>query len=242
MQHMRERLILALDVENADQAMHFVGLLRHQVGLFKIGLELFVAEGPALVKKIVDSGCRVFLDLKLHDIPNQVAGAAASAARLGISMLTFHALGGWKMLERASEAVANAVAQLNITRPKLLGVTILTSMDSKQLRIVGIPISLEKEVHRLACIAEASGLDGVVASPHEVRLLRQSCSPRLIIVTPGIRLAENAAQDQARVSTPQQALQAGSDYLVIGRPILKSSDPVRAAQNILDEMALYNRR
>lgn len=238
----KDRLIVALDVDRASKAMMYVHLLKSHVGLFKVGLQLFVAEGPPLVSRIVDSGCRVFLDLKLNDIPHQVAGAAASATRLGVSMLTMHTLGGWRMLYAASESAAETAIRLGMPKPALLGVTVLTSLDDDQLRLVGINCGVANEVHRLACLAESSGLDGVVASPREARLLRESGLSRLLIVTPGVRPARSRTQDQVRVLSPIEALEEGADYLVVGRPILQASDPVHATQMILEEMSLFRGR
>lgn len=242
MDEIKNRLIVALDVDDSTEAMKYVRLLQHRVGLFKVGLQLFVAEGPALVRKIREAGSQVFLDLKLHDIPHQVRGAAASAARLGVSMLSLHTLGGWNMLYQACESIAETTSRLKIPKPTLLGVTILTSLEKDQLQLLGIERGVTEEVHRLACIAETSGLDGIVASPKEVRMLRECGLDKTLIVTPGIRPAGSKPQDQARTMTPLEALEEGADYLVIGRPILSSADPVRATEIILEEMSLFEKR
>jgi orotidine-5'-phosphate decarboxylase len=232
----RDRLIVALDVESREKAIQYVRLLKADVRMFKVGLELFVSAGPDLVRQMVDEGSSVFLDLKLHDIPNQVSRAVAAATRLGVSMLTLHALGGWKMMHSASEMAAETAARLGIPKPLLLGVTVLTSLDEAQLRLTGIAGTLPSAVHRLACIAEASGMDGVVASPHEARLIRESLPLSFVLVTPGVRPAGSRSHDQSRTMSPREALEQGADYLVIGRPILESADPCHAAQLILAEM------
>jgi len=236
----QDRLIVALDVEGSEQAFHYVRLLKADIRFFKVGLELFVSAGPDLVRRMVDEGCHVFLDLKLHDIPNQVSRAVAAATRLRISMLTLHALGGWKMMHAASEAAADEASRIGVPKPLLLGVTVLTSLDEAQLRLTGIAGTLPGAVHRLSCIAEASGMDGVVASPQEAKLIRESLHSGFILVTPGVRPAGSRSSDQARTMTPSLALEQGADYLVIGRPILESADPRHAAQLILEEIGSFN--
>lgn len=236
MQTPQDRLIVALDVESQEQAIHYVRQLKPDIRFFKVGLELFVSAGPDLVRQMVDEGCKVFLDLKLHDIPNQVSRAVAAATRLGVSMLTLHALGGWKMMHLGAEAATDTAAHLGIPKPLLLGVTVLTSLDEPQLRLTGIAGSLPSAVHRLACIAEASGMDGVVASPQEAALIRESLPPGFIILTAGVRPEGSRTHDQQRTMTPSQAIERGADYLVVGRPILESADPRHAAELILAEM------
>jgi orotidine-5'-phosphate decarboxylase len=232
----KDRLIVALDVPDRESALTLVEHLSGLVGMFKIGSQLFTAEGPALVREIVTSGERVFLDLKFHDIPNTVAGAVESAARLGVSMLNVHTLGGSEMMRASAHAVGDR-GLLWITRPAVLGVTVLTSMDKTDLADVGIPSDLSAEVVRLATLARDSGLDGIVASPHEIRLIRECITAeRFIILTPGIRPAWSAKGDQKRIATPADAIRDGADFIVIGRAITDSDNPRAAAERILEEI------
>jgi orotidine-5'-phosphate decarboxylase len=225
----RERLIVALDVPEEALAMVLVDALAGHVGMFKVGSQLFTSAGPDVVRAIVAKGERVFLDLKFHDIPNTVAGAVASAAQLGVSLLTVHGLGGKAMLE----AAAGAIPAMGT---RLLAITVLTSHDERTLGEVGVGRTLDEEVRELARLARSAGIDGVVASPHEVPLLREACGKDLLIVTPGIRPAGARAADQARAATPAAALAAGADYLVVGRPITEAADPAAAARAIVKEM------
>jgi orotidine-5'-phosphate decarboxylase len=225
----RERLIVALDVPEEALAMVLVDALAGHVGMFKVGSQLFTSAGPDMVRAIVARGERVFLDLKFHDIPNTVAGAVASAARLGVSLLTVHGLGGKAMLE----AAAGAIPAMGT---RLLAITVLTSHDERTLGEVGVGRTLPEEVRELARLARSAGIDGVVASPHEVPLLREACGKDLLIVTPGIRPAGARAGDQARAATPAAALAAGADYLVVGRPVTEAADPAAAARAIVKEM------
>jgi orotidine-5'-phosphate decarboxylase len=232
----KDRLIVALDVPDRDSALRLVELLSGAVGMFKIGSQLFTAAGPQFVREIVTAGERVFLDLKFHDIPNTVAGAVESAARLGVSILNVHTLGGSEMMRAAAHAVGDR-GLLWITRPAVLGVTVLTSMDKSDLADVGITSDLRSEVVRLATLAQDSGLDGIVASPHEIRLIRECITAeRFIILTPGIRPSLSASGDQKRVATPADAVRDGADFLVIGRAITESPDPRGAAERILEEI------
>jgi orotidine-5'-phosphate decarboxylase len=235
-----DKLIVALDVNTPARALSLAKELSTVAGMFKVGSQLFTLAGPQIVEDIVGSGAKVFLDLKFHDIPHQVAGAARSAAQLGVSMFTVHASGGAEMMRRAAEAVAEVSEREGTTRPALLAVTVLTSMDANTLGQIGVNSTPEESVLRLAKLAEQSGVDGFVASPHEAALIRATIAKRsLLIVTPGIRPAgDNAnADDQRRVSTPAAALAAGADYLVVGRPITGAADPVAAARQIVAEMA-----
>jgi len=225
----RERLIVALDVPEEALAMVLVDALAGQVGMFKVGSQLFTAAGPDVVRRIVARGERVFLDLKFHDIPNTVAGAVASAAQLGVALLTVHALGGKAMLEAA-------VGALPAMGTRLLAITVLTSHDEASLRETGVSRHLTEQVRELARLARTAGLDGVVASPQEVAMLRADCGPDMLLVTPGVRPAGARAGDQARAATPAAALTAGADYLVVGRPITEADDPAAAAQAIIREM------
>ncbi|MDE2180998.1 MAG: orotidine-5'-phosphate decarboxylase [candidate division NC10 bacterium] len=225
-------LIVALDVGNLDAAAALVAQLYPTVTLFKVGLQLFTAEGPRVVEAVRQQGGAVFLDLKLHDIPNTVAGAVREAARLGAVMCTLHASGGRSMLQAAAQAVAASGSPM-----RLLAVTVLTSLDSRDLEeAVGSKLDLAAQVVRLASLAREAGLDGVVASSHEIGLLRATLGSSMRLVIPGIRPAWAAVDDQRRVMTPQEAAVAGADYLVIGRPITAAVDPVQATSRILDEL------
>ena len=232
----RERLLVALDAPDLDAALALVAQLRPHVGGFKVGLELCTAAGaPRVVEAVAGAGGAVFLDLKLHDIPNTVAGAVRAACALGpaVRMLTLHASGGLAMLRAAAEAAAPFPQ-----RPLLLGVTVLTSVDAAALRDeLGVAAPLEAQVLQLARLAQAAGLDGVVASPHEAAAIRRACGPGLLIVTPGVRPAWADAGDQRRVLTPAEALASGADYLVVGRPITAAPDPAAAAARIVEELA-----
>jgi orotidine-5'-phosphate decarboxylase len=225
----RDRLIVALDVPTADAARGLVAGLAGHVGMFKVGSQLFTAAGPAFVEELVARGERVFLDLKYHDIPTTVAKAVAAAARLGVSLLDVHALGGRAMLEGAVAALAGGGT-------RLLAITILTSHAEADLDRIGIGGPIAAAVRRLALLARDAGAHGVVASPYEVGSIRETCGPDLLIVTPGIRPAGAQAGDQARAATPAAALAAGADYLVVGRPITEAQDPAREADGIVGEM------
>jgi orotidine-5'-phosphate decarboxylase len=231
----RERVLVALDAPALDSALGLVSRLRGHVGGFKVGLELCTAAGaPAVVEAVAAAGGSVFLDLKLHDIPNTVAGAVRAACALGpaVRMLTVHTQGGAPMLRAAVEAAAASP-----TRPLLLGVTVLTSMDAATLADdLGVAAGMEPHVVHLALLAQRCGLDGVVVSPHEAAAVRRACGPDLLIVTPGVRPATADAGDQRRVMTPASALGAGADYLVIGRPITAAPDPGAAADAIAAEL------
>jgi orotidine-5'-phosphate decarboxylase len=232
----KDRVIIPLDVPDRDSALRLVEHVSGLVGMFKIGSQLFTAEGPQLVREIITSGERVFLDLKFHDIPNTVAGAVESAAKLGVSILNVHTLGGSEMMRAAAHAVGDR-GLLWITRPAVLGVTVLTSMDKADLADVGIPLDLTAEVVRLATLARDSGLDGIVASPQEIRLIRETITAeRFIILTPGIRPAWSAKGDQKRIATPVDAIRDGADFIVVGRAITDSPDPRAAAERILEEI------
>lgn len=228
----RPELIVALDVADLASAAGLVDQLYPTVTLFKVGLQLFTAEGPRAVEAVQKRGGRVFLDLKLHDIPNTVAGAVREAARFGVEMCTLHASGGRSMLQAAAQAVAGSGAAM-----RLLAVTVLTSLDSRGLEeVVGSKLDLAAQVVRLASLAREAGLNGVVASPHEIGLLRTTLGPSMRLVIPGIRPGWAAAGDQRRVMTPHEAAVAGADYLVIGRPITAAADPVQATRRIVDEL------
>lgn len=234
----KDKLIVALDVETAHAAREAVACLRGLVGMFKIGSQLFTASGPDLVREITKAGERVFLDLKFHDIPNTVAAASAEVVRLGVSLFNIHALGGGEMMRRAVEAVNETAARENLPRPHLIAVTVLTSADNQTLAEVGIESSVETQATKLACLAAVCGLDGIVASPHEIKSVRASVSQQnFLIVTPGVRVGSlTTHDDQKRVMTPGEAIGAGADYIVVGRPILNANDPAKAARAILEEM------
>jgi orotidine-5'-phosphate decarboxylase len=234
---MKSRLIVALDVSNANEAQRLVDGLRGIAGMFKIGSQLFTATGPAFVRDIVNRGERVFLDLKFHDIPNTVAAAGVEAARLGVSIFNVHAAGGSEMMRRTAGAVAEAAQAEGLTKPTIIAVTVLTSADVMTLAEVGWSSNAETLVGRLSALTAAAGLDGVVASPREVGIVRSAVTmPEFIVVTPGVRPAGAALGDQSRVTTPAEAIVAGADYLVIGRPIIAAPDPAKAALQIIEEM------
>ncbi len=233
----RQRLIFALDVDSFEEARKWVSLLSGRVGLFKVGKQLFTRCGPDVVRMIRAAGGEVFLDLKFHDIPNTVAMAALEASRLDVKMFNVHALGGLAMMRRTVAAISDRFAADPARRPLLLAVTLLTSSDEATLREVGIEQPVEEMVVRLARLAKEAGMDGVVASPQEVEAIRRACGPDFVIVTPGVRPAFAAVDDQKRIATPGQAIAAGADYVVVGRPIAKAEDPVAAIGLIVREMA-----
>ncbi len=231
------KLIVALDVETASEARRIVSMLRGHAGMFKIGMQLFTAAGPDLVREIIRSGERVFLDLKYHDIPNTVAAAGVEATRLGVSIFNVHTIGGIEMMRRTVDAVAECAATEGLAPPLIIGVTILTSADAATLTEVGFSADAANLVPRLALLAHASGMDGVVASAREVGSVRAAVKQAdFIVVTPGVRPAGSDLFDQKRVMSPRAALDAGADYLVVGRPILDAPDPAQAARRILAEM------
>jgi orotidine-5'-phosphate decarboxylase len=236
MSNARDRLIFALDVDSLDDARQWVATLKEQVGLFKVGKQLFTRCGPEVVRLIQAGGSDVFLDLKYHDIPNTVAMAGLEALRLGVKMFNVHALGGYEMMAKLVAEIDKVCPRGNLQRPILLAVTILTSSNQETLRGVGIDRPVEVMVPKLARLAKDAGLDGVVASPKEVGLIRAACGEDFLIVTPGVRPSFAAQDDQKRVTTPGEAIRSGADYLVIGRPISAADDPARAASTILDEM------
>lgn len=233
----KNKLIVALDVENAQKARELVQALKGTVGIFKIGSQLFTAAGPALVREIIASGERVFLDLKFHDIPNTVAAAGVEATRLGVSIFNVHAAGGSEMMRRTAEAVAECANAEGLVRPLIIAVTVLTSANNATLDEIGYESDPAELVSRLALLAEANGLDGVVASPREVGTIRTVVkTPDFVVVTPGVRPAGSALFDQKRVMTPREAIVAGADFIVVGRPIIEASDPAEAARQIFAEM------
>lgn len=236
-------VLVALDVDSAPRALALAETLRGTVGGYKIGMQLFTSVGPDIVRTFVDRGDRVFLDLKFHDIPNTVAGAVAAAAGLGVWMVNVHAGGSRAMLEAARRGAAEGADKRGTAPPLVIAVTVLTSMDADALNIVGVDASPLDHVTRLARLTQDAGLDGVVASPQEVAAIRAVCGPDFTIVTPGIRggSAVSAPDDQARTATPRGALDAGSSYLVVGRPITAAPDPRAAALAIGREIELTPR-
>ncbi len=231
MQNGRDSLIVALDVPNAEKARALVAQLGESVSFYKVGNELFTAVGPTLVRDLIASGKKVFLDLKFHDIPNTVAGAVHTAASLGVSLLTVHASGGSKMLQAAAQAAAQSAA-----KPTVLAVTVLTSLAAADLEEIGVSGSVEAQVLRLANLAINAGCGGIVASAQEAAHLRQTLGAGFTLVTPGIRPAGAVAADQARVVTPDDAIRAGATFLVVGRPITAADDPKHAASAIIQQI------
>lgn len=232
----KDRIIIALDVKDKDEAAKVVSGLK-DARTFKVGLELFTAEGPALFKKLKVLRKDIFLDLKLHDIPNTVAGAARSAVRHGVQMMTVHTSGGREMMARAVAAARETAEAEKLSRPLLLGVTVLTSMKAAELDEIGMNPDVAAQVLRLAGLAKAAGMDGVVCSPQEIEIIRKEFGRELLVVTPGIRPAWAAAQDQKRIMTPAEAVAKGADYLVIGRPITGAPSPAEAFLRIVEELA-----
>jgi orotidine-5'-phosphate decarboxylase len=229
------RILAALDVDSAQHARSLADALRGTVGGFKIGKQLFTSEGPSIVRELSERGDKVFLDLKFHDIPNTVAGAIAAAVSSGAWMVNVHAAGGRKMMQAAAQAASDASAKGGRRRPLVIGVTVLTSLDDQALRETGVSAPVLDQVRQLATLAQQSGLDGVVASAHEIAAIRQACGPDFVIVTPGIRPAAGplGSDDQARTMGPAEAIAAGASYLVIGRPITAATDPRQAALDIV---------
>ena len=234
----KEKLIVALDVDSAAEARGLFDALREDAGMFKVGSRLFTSAGPDFVRELVAQGARVFLDLKFHDIPNTVAGACREAVRLGVALFNVHASGGGEMLRRAAEATEEEASRLGVTKPSLIAVTVLTSADARTLEETGVSAeSVEAQVRLLARLADASGLDGVVASPHEIVPVREAVGRAgFLVVTPGVSPTAAAYADQKRVTSPSEAVRRGADFIVVGRAILNSPDPAAAARAVVKEM------
>ncbi len=232
----KRRIAVALDFDQRDDLLAAARLLQGEVGTFKLGLEAFTSHGPGLVRDLVGMGAPVFLDLKLHDIPNTVGGAAAAAARTGASIVNVHASGGPEMMRVAGERARAAAAAEGLPVPRVIAVTVLTSLDGATLDAVGLRGTPREAVLRLAVLAREAGLDGVVCSPEEIEAIRGACGLDFFLVVPGVRPAGTDPGDQKRIATPGAAARSGADLLVIGRPILKAPDPVAAARAIAAEI------
>ena len=231
------RLVVALDSPTLREAMDIAQKLAALVEMFKVGLELFSAEGPAALRAVSDVGGPVFYDSKLLDIPNTVAGAAASITSARVAMFNVHATGGAEMMRAAVRAAQQKAEELEIQRPLVLGVTVLTSMDEEMLRQIGVARSMREQVVALAQMARDAGLDGVVASPQEIGDVKSACGTDFVVVTPGIRPTWASQGDHKRVMTPRQAAAAGADYVVVGRPITRADDPAEAAMRVTQELS-----
>ncbi len=237
MRSAKDKLIVALDVDSASRALDLFDELRDIAGMFKIGSQLFTTAGPDIVRQIISKGGRIFLDLKFHDIPNTVAAAGVEATRLGVSIFNVHASGGAEMLKRTTAAVNEVSVKEGLVKPKVIAVTLLTSIDQNTLARIGILDDPRSVVSSWSQLAADCGLDGIVASPQEIEVIRAAVDkPDFVIVTPGIRQAGDAADDQRRVRTAAEAIRAGADYLVVGRPILNAADPAAAANRIVSEI------
>jgi orotidine-5'-phosphate decarboxylase len=237
----KERICLALDVDSLDEGLKLVKLLKDYVGIFKIGVHLFTKEGPKAVEKIIKIGGKVFLDLKYHDIPNTVANAARMATKMGVYMFDVHSSGGSEMMKATVDAVNEESEKNNLPKPIILAITVLTSLNDEILNNeLKISNNVQKQVIQLAKLAKSSNIDGVVASPKEITVIRKACGKDFTILTPGIRPAGSGEDDQKRITTPSDAIKLGADFIVIGRPILKAKDPVEASNKILSEIDKLN--
>ena len=233
----RDRIILALDVPDYDEALNIIKSFREEVEIFKVGSELFTSAGPKIVDKIHSFGKKVFLDLKFHDIPTTVSRAALAASQLGVFMLNVHTMGGYEMMKSTADAIVRSALKENAARPRILGVTLLTSIDKEILSMeLGIQHRMSFHVKHLAKLAYKAGLDGVVASPQETEMIRTHLGDGFLIVTPGIRPLWSSPDDQKRTLTPKQAIRKGADYIVIGRAVMSQRDPVKALKRIHNEI------
>ena len=227
---MKEKVIIALDVSSREQALSLVKQLHDVSGMFKVGSQLFTACGPEIVREVIAAGGKVFLDLKFHDIPNTVTHAAVEAAKLGVSMMTIHASGGRAMMQSVSRELHQKFAD---KKPVVVAITVLTSLDTRALFEIGVEIPVEEQVTRLALFTQECGLDGVVCSPKEIRVVRKCVNRNFKIVTPGIRLPDQSLNDQQRTATPREALGSGADYIVLGRAVTENPDPRGAVLRLL---------
>ena len=232
----RQRLIFALDVASMAEVKEYVSLLKDEVGLFKVGKQLFLHGGPQVVRFIQNKGGEVFLDLKFHDIPRTVARTGVEATRLGVRMFDLHASGSLEMMHQTLVDVNKVCRAESLRRPKILAVTVLTSLNKEDLKRTGVTTGVENQVVRLAKLAQEAGMDGVVASPMEIARIRRECGKNLLLVVPGVRSQGEAWDDQKRVLTPEEAMRIGADYLVVGKPIRDAKDPREAARQIAREM------
>lgn len=234
----KEKIILALDVDNLEKALTLVKDLKDYVGMFKVGMELYYSTGPDIVRQINDLGGKVFVDLKLHDIPNTASSAGRVLTRLNCAMFNVHAAGGFEMMQKTHEDSAAEAMKMGINPPFLLAVTVLTSIAQQQLQeeMMVSDLSVQDLVVKWALLAQKAGMDGVVCSPQEITLIKEACGAEFKTVTPGIRPAWSATNDQKRITTPRQALEMGTDYMVIGRPIAKADNPREAALKIIEEL------
>ncbi len=234
----KDKIILPLDVSTESEAVELVAELKDCVGAFKIGLELFTSIGPRIIESVRTAGAeRIFFDGKFHDIPNTVAGAARAAVRMGVWMFNVHAPGGSAMMRAAVDAASEEADKLGIVVPVIIGVTVLTSISADVLNNeLSVPLAVEGQVAHLAKLAQASGMNGVVASPHEIRTVKAACGTNFLVVTPGVRPSWSAKNDQARIMTPSEAAMAGADYMVIGRAITAADDRRAAAMRVIAEL------
>lgn len=232
----KNKIIVALDVDSLERARELVALLRFSAGVFKIGTQLFTRYGPEAITMAHRMGSAVFLDLKFHDIPHTVACASTEVVRHGVLLFTIHALGGFEMMQQAVAAAGKTAAALHIRRPQVLAVTLLTSHSHADLVAVGISGGIEDQVVRLAQLARSAGVDGVIASPHEIEIIKAACGRDFLVVTPGVRLPTGSADDQKRILTPGAAIRKGADYIVVGRPVIEAPDPRAAVQAIIADI------
>jgi len=232
----KQRLIFALDVASLAEVKEYVSLLANDIGLFKVGKQLFLHGGPQVVRLIHEKGGQVFLDLKFHDIPRTVAKAGVEATRLGVRMFNVHASGSFEMMRHTLTEVNKVCRVENLRRPKILAVTVLTSLSTEDLKRTGVITGVENQVVRLAKLAKEAGMDGVVASPLEIIRIRRECGKNFLLVVPGVRSHGESWDDQKRVLTPEEAMRAGADYIVVGKPIRDAKDPRAAARQIVSEM------
>lgn len=230
---MNKKIIVALDVSSREQALGLVKAMHDLAGMFKVGSQLFMAAGPGIVREILDAGSKVFLDLKFHDIPNTVTHAAVEAAKLGVSMMTVHASGGRSMMRSVEKELRGLGGS---SKPIVVAVTVLTSLDTGALFEIGIEQAVERQVQRLALLSQECGIDGVVCSPREIQLVRKVVNPAFKIVTPGIRLPDQSLDDQHRIATPGDALRAGADYIVVGRAVTGDRDPRAAIERLIQSI------